>query len=219
MLKLIAPNTEHLNKILDIYLSSDGNKMNDALSNLFVFFNNKDKHEILIKAVAINQIYSTAILNIYPVVDKIFTNTEIDQRVSINYYIKLVDKIAEINWIAKNGKNKRRCNLSFSSKYVHFLSNKAIPIYDSYVWILITGYLNQNSQTKIRTNEPKNYSEFYIIYKEFVNLFNLNTLNVYKIDKFLWQYCYILLDNISKENNITINKSKPILKKLIKEGE
>ena len=220
MLKLIPPSTEQINEILKIYFSSEGNKMNNSLSNLFTQLNNIDKYEILIKAVSINQIYSTAILNIFPVVEKIFANTESLENYSTNDYVELVDKITKVEWIDKNNKMQKRNNLSFSSKYVHFLSGRNIPIYDSYVWILITGYLNQNSLKKIRTNQPRNYKEFYSIYNNFVATFNLDAFDVYKIDKYLWQYCDILLTQISKDKNVQQrNKAKAILRKEIKEGE
>lgn len=219
MLKLIPPSTEQINEILKIYFSSDGNKMNNSLSNLFAQLNNFDKYEILIKAVSINQIYSTAIRNIYPVVEKIFANTKSLENYSTKDYVELVDKISKVEWIDKNNKMQKRHNLSFSSKYVHFLSCRNIPIYDSYVWILITGYLNQNSLNKIRTNAPRNYKEFYSIYNNFIATFKLDAFDIYKIDKYLWQYCNILLTQISKDKNVELNKAKAILRKEIKEGE
>ncbi|MBK9630278.1 MAG: hypothetical protein IPO62_04275 [Saprospiraceae bacterium] len=216
MIKLTIPNKIQINRILEIYNSGEGNKINETLTKLFLIFNKKDKNEILIKAVSINSIYGTAIWNINPVVDKIYENFLNYRDVTIiDEYIDLVDKISEVSWIDKKGKLQNRSNLSFSSKYVHFLSNKVIPIYDSYVWILITGYLNQNSPNSIKGNKPNNYKEFYEYYKNFIYLFNLSEFGVYEIDKYLWQYCKILLTEISNEYNQDINKSKILLKKLI----
>lgn len=216
MIKLTRPDISQISKILEVYNSGEGNNLNDSLTKLFLMFNKKDKYEILIKAVSINQIYGTAILNINPVVDKIHENfLNCQDNPTIGEYIDLVDKISEVSWIDKKGKLQNRSNLSFSSKYVHFLSNKVISIYDSYVWILITGYLNQNSPNIIKEDKPNNYREFYEYYKNFISLFELSGFDVYKIDKYLWQYCKILLTEISQKNNLEVSKAKILLKKLI----
>lgn len=220
MIKLIKPDKNQIDKILGIYFSGEGNYLNETLTNLFLKFDRKDKYEDLIKAVSINQIYSTAILNINPVVDKIFEIIPSDKSsLTIKDYIQLVDQISEISWVDKKGQIQNRCNLSFSSKYIHFLSNRSIPIYDSYVWILICGYLNQYCLYKIRKKRPSNYKEFYDIYNTFINTFNLKDLDIYKIDKYLWQYCHNMLTQLSKDYNIDLNKAKPLLIKLIKQGE
>ena len=78
-----------------------------------------------------------------------------------------MDKISKVNWTNGKGKCFERNNLSFSSKYVHFLSDFEIPIYDSYIWIIINGYLGQKNNEKISFENPSNFKEFYATFEKF----------------------------------------------------
>ena len=217
-MKLKNPTKEFIDEILKLYSVEEGDELNENLLKLFETFNDdKNKFNVLIKVASLNKIYSTAIVNINPVVDQIIkiSSSESNPK-TITEYVEFVDKISKINWTNGKGKNFERNNLSFSSKYVHFLSNFEIPIYDSYIWIIINGYLGQKNSEKISFENPSNFKEFYATFEKFKIDLGLENYSNYKIDKFLWQYGKKLIQEIEKEMLIDLEQAKSELKKRIK---
>ena len=215
-MKLKKPTEKFITKTLELF-PNEGNELNDNLLKLFQTFNDdKNKSHVLIKVVALNKIYSTSITNINPVVEKIIeaSNENLTFK-SIDEYIEFVDKIAKIKWVNSKENSFKRNNLSFASKYVHFISGHKTPIYDNYIWIVINGYLGQKSNTKISFANPKSYREFYDTFERFKKEFQLEKYTNYKIDKFLWQYGKSMTTKIEKELNTTLDKAKAELKKRI----
>jgi len=193
-----------------------GNRINQSLTKLFQNLNDEqNRYEVMIKVAALNQIYSTAIQYITPVVDKIIQCIDQDHtKFSIERYSSLVDEIATISWkSATTGKSHTRTNLSFSSKYVHFLSDRKIPIYDSYIWILLVGYNHQAGLNLYNFSPPKSYEEFFKVFNSFRSNQKLDHITYYDLDKCLWQYGKNLLTQIIEEENVSMEKSKSILKK------
>ncbi len=207
-MKLIKPTYEFIEEIRKLYLAKEDNdELNQNILKLFNTFNNdKNKSNVLIKVAALNKIYSTSIVNINPVVNHIIqiSSTQLNPKSKIEY-IEFVDKISKINWTNNKGKCFERNNLSFASKYVHFLSNFEIPIYDSYIWIVINGYLGQNTNKNISFINPKNYKEFYDTFTKFKIDFGLENHSNYEIDKFLWQYGKKLISEIQTEMIIDLD--------------
>ena len=207
-----------INDTLERHSLEEGNLIHDKLSLLFeTFSDNTNLHDVLIKVACVNKIYSTAILNLKPVVDKIVeVHINIDSDID---FVKLVDEISIVEW-----KNYKRKNLSFASKYVHFLSKKKTPIYDSYIWILIKAYLNKGKRN-FSFQPPNNYIEFYNEFNKLKKQFPiLDKYNNYQIDKFLWQYGKELVISIKDEINIDskikidLEKAKSELKRRIKKS-
>ena len=99
---------------------------------------------------------------------------------------------------------------------MHFFSGHKTPIYDSYIWIIIKGYLGQKNNKKISFTNPSNFKEFYSTFIIFKKEFRLEKYSNYEIDKFLWQYGKKLIQNIESELTISITQSKSELKKRIK---
>jgi hypothetical protein len=217
-MKLKKPTKEFIAEILKLYSVEDGNELDKNLLKLFKTFNDdKNKFEVLIKVASLNKIYSTAIVNINPVVDQIIktSNTESNPK-KITEYIAFVDKISKVNWTNAKGKYFERNNLSFSSKYVHFLSDFETPIYDSYIWIILKGYLGQKNNEKISFENPINFKEFYATFEKFKIDLGLENYSNYNIDKFLWQYGKKLIQEIENEMLIDLEQAKSELKKRIK---
>lgn len=215
-MKLIEINQSNFENILSIHDGDGGNLINDSLSKLFECMNDEsNKFEVGIKVAALNQLYSTAIQYITPIVEKIVCEMPEKYRsLTEKEYSMLVDKIATVDWVSQTtGKTHSRCNLSFSSKYVHFISGRKIPIYDSYIWIVMIGYLKQNGQDTYSFSTPPSYKYFYDVFIKFKELFNLNNYSNYDIDKFLWQYGKNLLNKIMKDQEPNLGKAKLVLKK------
>jgi hypothetical protein len=211
-------NPENVGAMLQQHDTEGGNQINKSLSKLFQNLNDEEnRYEVMIKVAALNQIYSTAIQYITPVVEKIKKKIGPEHlKMSIQEYVDLVDKIATISWESPTtGKSHTRTNLSFSSKYVHFLSKRKIPIYDSYIWILLVGYARQTRTGNISFAAPASYKEFFTVFNSFRSDQNLDAMNYYDLDKCLWQYGKNLLSEIIGEERVSMDKAKSILKKRI----
>lgn len=214
-MQLLDINDKNIQAILHQHDTDGGNAINDSLSKLFDSLSNEENpHEVAIKVAALNQIYSTAIQYITPVVEKIIL--EIDNShtsYSFEQYVASVDKISTVSWVSPTtSKNHTRCNLSFSSKYIHFLSGRKIPIYDSYIWILLVGYMSQKYNNSISFATPKTYTQFYDVFIKFKAEYKLNSYSNYDIDKYLWQHGKNLINKITKEKNFSLDKAKAELK-------
>ena len=217
-MKLQKPTAKFISEILKLYSVEEGNQLNENLLKLFQTFDeDDDKFNVIIKVAALNKIYSTAITNINPVVEQIVkTSKTTSPPNTINEFVEFVDKISKIEWTNNKGEKFKRNNLSFSSKYVHFFSGHKTPIYDSYIWIIIKGYLGQKNNGKISFTNPNNFKEFYSTFLIFKKDFELENYSNYEIDKFLWQYGKISIQNIGSELTISLTQSKSELKKRIK---
>lgn len=188
--------------------------INDKMLELFqTFKDDTDINNVRIKVAALNEIFSTSIINIEPVITTIVQCADTSNPAqSIDQFVKQVDDIAKIEWTNSQQKKYTRTNLSFASKYVHFTSNYQIPIYDSYIWILINGYLGQLKGSKLVFKAPTDYQTFHLRFLKFRNEFQLQTYSLFEVDKFLWQYCRNLLADLQQEHQLeNLNEAKPIL--------
>jgi hypothetical protein len=212
-MKLLEITDANFKEVLTLHDDDGGNSINASLLKLFKHLDDESsKEEVSIKVAALNQLYSTAIQYIKPVVEKIVNEAGKNE----SNFIELVDKIATVTWVNPTKKESyTRCNLSFASKYVHFLSNCEIPIYDSYIWIVMIGYLNQNGKSAYIFKAPANYRNFYNVFTEFKNEFNLKNYSNYEIDKFLWQYGKNTINKIMNEESVNLDKAKSLLKQRI----
>lgn len=196
-MKLKSLTDNFIRELLMQYNSVDNNGLNFKIQKLFNTFNDfSNQHDTHIKVAALNEIYSTSIINIKPVVKSICLNSPKDiSTYNLDDFAKLVDLFSKSQY-----GDKERTNLSFASKYVHFLSERKIPIYDSYIWILIKAYYAQKYAQKLSIGKPKNYYEFYIFFNKFLKEFNLENYSIYEVDKFLWQYANNILIEIKNTN-------------------
>lgn len=218
---LLNINDENIQAMLRQHDSDGGNAINDSLSKLFSSLRDeKNRHEVSIKVAALNQIYSTAIKYITPVVEKICSEIDnVHTSYSTEQYIAFVDKISTVSWTSPTtSKRHTRCNLSFSSKYVHFLSGRKLPIYDSYIWIVMVGYMMQKNNSHISFAAPKTYAQFYDVFCKFKSEYNLCSYSNYDIDKYLWQHGKNLITEIMKRDKVGLDKAKSELRASIIKG-
>ena len=217
-MQLIEPSHENIKLILQQHGKEGGNSINESLSKLFDSLNDEtNSFEVSIKVAALNQIYSTAIQYIAPVVDKIVLEIDNNHKgYNLERYVELVDKVSVVNWVSPTTMLEHtRRNISFCSKYIHFLSGRELPIYDSYIWIVMVGYINQKGG-KTSFSSPETYTEFFQVFSNFKSLFNLQEYSNYELDKFLWQYGKNLINEIMKNKRVNLDKAKSILKARIK---
>lgn len=214
---LKKPTDEFINKMLAKYSEIEGDELNEKLQKIFIEFNdNTNKYDVLIKVAVLNKIYSTAITNINPVVDKICSISREYDKFNEDDYITFVDRISLIEWVNEKNMSFKRNNISFASKYVHFLSNRTTPIYDSYIWIITKTYLAQNKGIRVSFSNPKNYAEFYETFIDFKRTYSLEKYSNYTIDKFLWIYGRSLIKGIENELSIDLDQAKSELKRRLK---
>lgn len=190
MLENITPSL--IDKMNKRHSTEGGTAINEKLDLLFSTFpNNICPNDVQVKVAVLNTLYNTSIKYILPVAKKI--NAEFKKLGKSNKSgkvspIDMVDRIATAEWRSEQtGKMIVRRNLSFASKYMHFESKRDVPIYDSYIWIVMNGYL-QAAGDRVTFRAPRNYADFYERFQQFRQRFYLDEYSNYQIDKFLWQY-------------------------------
>lgn len=188
-----------------------GTAINEKIDLLFSTFpDNTCPNDVQIKVAALNTIYNTSIQYILPVVSKI--NAEFKALDKCSKEIKvspidMVDRIATAKWESEqSGKIVVRTNLSFASKYMHFESKRDVPIYDSYIWIVMNGYLHAAGD-QVTFGAPYNYADFHARFQRFRQRFNVEEYSNYQIDKFLWQYGKATISGYRKEG-LSMEKAK-----------
>lgn len=154
----------------------------ESLNKLFYgeFKSNNDIHNILIKASALNDFYSTNIFSIFPVAKHIY-KLNIDNRLEKND-TSLVNDIAQvkINGVKKNF-------YSFATKYCSHHKPEEYPIYDSYVEKMLMYFQKTDQFAKFKKSDLKNYAKFKSILIEFKKFYDINEYTLKEIDKYIWQ--------------------------------
>jgi len=190
MLERITPTL--IDEMNTRHIAEGGTAINEKLDLLFSTFpDNTCLNDVQVKVAVLNTIYNTSIKYILPVASKI--NAEFkaldksENRVKVSL-IEMVDRIAKTEWVSEESRKEVvRTNLSFASKYMHFESKRDVPIYDSYIWIVMNGYLHAAGD-RVTFGTPRNYADFYARFQQFRKRYNLEAYSNYQIDKFLWQY-------------------------------
>lgn len=152
-----------------------------TLNKLFVQLcpDNNCIEDVMIKCSALNDFYSTNILNIHPMAQHIL-NLKIDTRLKQGD-CSLVDDIA---CITINGKDHRF--YSFATKYCSFHQPNLFAIYDSYVEkVLLT--MNKRKPFTNEKNLRNNYKSFMSAIHGFQQRFGLTQLSLKELDQYLWQ--------------------------------
>lgn len=154
----------------------------NALDKLFFDLvpTNTDISDILLKASALNDFYSTNIFSIYPVAKHILS-LDIDARLASGDETL----ISDIQHMEIGGVNKNF--YSFSTKYCSHHNPLEFPIYDSYVDEVLRFLRDQDGFAEFRNEELKNYSRFKAVLIEFRTFYKLDRFNLKEIDKYLWQ--------------------------------
>ncbi|WP_312512523.1 hypothetical protein [Massilia sp.] len=201
MLERITPSL--IDKMNERHTAEGGTAINEKLDLLFSTFpDNICPNDVLVKVAVLNTIYNTSIKYILPVARKINAEFKIlgkrPKGITVSP-IDMVDRIATAKWVSEeSGKVVVRTNLSFASKYMHFESKRDVPIYDSYIWIIMNGYLHAAGD-RVTFGAPCNYADFYARFQQFRQRFHLDGYSNYQIDKFLWQYGKAKISRYRKE--------------------
>lgn len=141
---------------------------------------NKRIEDVLLKAAALNDFYSTNIFSIYPVAKHI-CSLNIDER------LKAGDAtlVGDIQKVIIGGVTKNF--YSFSTKYCSHHNALDFPIYDSYVDVVLRHFRKQDKFADFNDTDLKDYAVFKSILLEFRKFYGLEKFNIKQIDQYIWQ--------------------------------
>ena len=177
------PVKKEVQKYLDKWDSLESYVLQEnALDKLFfkTYPKNTDINDILIKASALNDFYSTNIFSIFPVAKHIL-DLNIDERL-INGDESLVNDISNI---IINGKLIHF--YSFATKYCSHHFPTIFPIYDSYVEKILLYFKEKDNFAQFNKSDLKNYKIFKNVLINFKKFYNIDEFNLKDIDRYLWQ--------------------------------
>jgi len=140
---------------------------------------NTNIENILLKVSALNDFYSTHIIDTYTV-SKHILKCSIDQDLN-NGRESIVNKIAlvKIKWKTINF-------YSFASKYCSHHKPDLYPIYDANVDKMLMHFKKKNQFESFKREDLKNYERFIEIIHKFKEHYNLGKFSIRQIDKYLW---------------------------------
>lgn len=177
------PTTKEVKKYLKLWDTLENYVLQeDALDKLFfeTYPSNTEISEILVKAVALNDFYSTNIFSIFPVAKHIH-NLKVDERLKA----KDPSLVNDIALVDMNGKTKNF--YSFATKYCSHHDPINYPIYDIYVEKVLMALNKRDKYSKFNKKDLKNYKRFKEIIMDFRKYYGLDGFNLKEIDRYIWQ--------------------------------
>lgn len=142
---------------------------------------NKNIEDILIKCSALNDFYSTNIMDVHSVT-KHYTTIDIDYRLDLNDE-NLVDDLSHV--MMKNGRTMHF--YSFATKYCSHHKPMEYPIYDKYVGDVLKFFRKRDKFIAFKNEDLLVYSRFKSIVANFRTFYGLEAYNFKQIDRYLWQ--------------------------------
>jgi hypothetical protein len=179
---MIHPNPEAVNSFLQEWHTLENYKLQEqSLSLLFHKFcpGNTTLEYVLLKVTALNQFYSTYILDTYSMARHI-QQMNIDERLE-NHDMLLVNDLALITI-----KGKQKNFYSFATKYCSHHFPKVFPIYDSFVEKMLMHHAKIDQFAEFKKAELKEYDRFVEIITAFQQFYGLGNFSLREIDIFLW---------------------------------
>lgn len=157
----------------------------EALDELFSAYpKNTCPWQVLLKVTALNALYKTRIMNVYPVVQTILgVGRELDSLISRG------DPTAvDLMKMVKFEKREKTINFfSFASKYCHFHKPKRYPIYDQYVDAALRK-LRREKKLAFESDalNREAYAPFKAVIDAFIEMYATGC-SYDAVDKFLWR--------------------------------
>lgn len=181
-LELVKPTPEVIHEYLKKWDSLVKYQLHEkSLNELFNVYcqNNIDLYKIILKVSALNDFYSTNILDTYSVALHIHS-MNIDERLDRSD-LSLVNQIAKIKI-----KDKEINFYSFATKYCSHHYPDVYPIYDSFVSKMLTAYKKKDKFDQFTLVDMKNYEKFVRVVYNFRQFYKLEEFTIRQIDIFLW---------------------------------
>jgi|SRR5579863_2704269 len=155
-----------------------------ALAELFDLFPlNNRASRVLLKATALNRLYSAGVLAVGKVADHIYQNRDQIDAALTGGSPSVVEKIARVTI-----KGKEYNFYSFATKYCNWHKPESYPIYDSLVEKYIHRLQKRDnfSSSFRRLDDLYSYEAFLRIMNEFRESYELSEFTFKQLDKFLW---------------------------------
>jgi hypothetical protein len=169
---------DYVQKRIDEF-DSKYSDFDEAVRGVFTQWHlNSNRSEVLRKVAVLNQIYSTNIYNISPVVEHIL-DLKIDDRLTAGDPA-LVDEIAQVKF-----SDKTHHLFSFATKYCAWHEPKKFQIFDSHVEQMLCAYRSYGFD-KFRDEDLHNYARFAEVIENFRKYFGLEKFSRKDLDKFLY---------------------------------
>ena len=183
-LKIPRPSKEEVEKYLKLWDSDDGLYLpENSLNRLFLktYLQNNNIDEVLTKVSSLIKLYNLVIFDPV-VVAKHIVNLNIDQALLVGD-LSVIKEIADVKM-----KSKRRIKFySFATKYCSFHNPTVYPIYDSNVDKMLWYFRRKDKFSNFRREDMKLYVSYKSILSNFQKHYNLESLNLRQIDKYLFQ--------------------------------
>lgn len=179
---MIEPNAAAVNSFLEEWNTLENYRLQEqSLGLLFNKFcpGNTTLEFVLLKVTALNQFYSTYILDTYSVAKHI-QQMDIDRRLE-NHDLPLVNDLALVTI-----KGKQKNFYSFASKYCSHHVPKAFPIYDSFVEKMLMHHAKVDRFAEFKKVDLKKYDCFVQVITAFQKFYDLEKFSLREIDVFLW---------------------------------
>jgi len=173
-------------------------KIDSLLYNEFNKYDkNTDINDVGYKIVILDRLYNCNLkIDISKVTSK-FITLDIDEKLSSNDAVDLVNQLANLNFTIgrKDVKQNRRIGLVFASKYCHFHKPERFPIYDRYVRIALA---------KLFCKKTSEYEWNYKSFKDDVDIIKKSLGARYKeLDEYLWLYGQWIRYRECKKNELS----------------
>ena len=184
VINIPTPRVQEVENYLTEWKNRDKQKYKLQEDSLGLLFNkfplNNNLEEILFKAAALNEFYST---NIFSIIDvgKHILKLNIDKNLNEGD-LSIVKKIAQVSI---NGTNRNF--YSFATKYCAHHKPEKYPIYDDYVANVLVYFNKLDKFYEFTKKDLKDYEKFYSVIIEFREHYNLANYSIRDIDKYLWQ--------------------------------
>jgi hypothetical protein len=143
---------------------------------------NNELEHVLLKVAAINQFYSTHVLDPYSVATRIFA-LKIDQRLAAGDH----SLVAELTPMELGEEHPKTRHLySFATKYCNRHQPAQFPIYDSFVEKMLLHFRTVNNFDNFAPLELKEYRRFVDLLSKFKMCFGLQEFTTKQLDIYLW---------------------------------
>lgn len=178
------PTIELVNMECDAFDRDPSNRLTEEALDLLLsdFPENVELVHVLLKVVALNELYSTNIFSIEKVARHV-AELHVDTFLA-NGSLEVVDKIANVMI-----EGKIRNNFSFATKYCNWHNRAAYPMYDGNAVTCLVWYKDRDSFADFEDDDNLRYSKtFFDVVDKFRDHYGLNSFTFKQLDKFLWRF-------------------------------
>lgn len=181
---LPLPTPELVRAGIDAF-SEQGKVTEPAIRRLIQAFPlNTEVSDVLLKAITINQIYSTGIIAVQAAAEIIWAaNIDADLLAGEPGVVKRIERL---RFTSAQGQEIDRSMYSFATKYCALHQPAHFPIYDGLISDMLLKYNKQEKFSDFNWDALRDYPKFRSVILSFRTHFGLEAFSLREIDQFLW---------------------------------